>query len=66
MADETTEPDPTLSRDARHSTYSENTDAPNKDDNPPPGPSVIQELGKPKEEGEPKSSKTSTKSTSSS
>jgi hypothetical protein len=55
----TPEPDPTLSRDATHSTYGQ---APPSDD-PTAGPGVIQTLGTPAEEAAPKAKTTTAKKT---
>jgi hypothetical protein len=52
MADPYPEPDPTLSSDARFSTYEQyqQTDE-EKAMNPPPGPATVQTKGKPSESG---------------
>lgn len=63
MSETIPEPDPTLSRDAQHSTYEQAPVDP--DVNPPAGPGVIQTLGKPAEAPAAKaSSKASTSASS--
>jgi hypothetical protein len=60
-------PDPTLSPDARDSTYAPAPDDDSLDNNPPLGPRVLQTPGKPGDgQPTPSASKTSTKSSSTS
>jgi hypothetical protein len=59
MSDPIPEPDPSLSRDAKHSTYAP---APvDEEQNPPAGPATVQTLGKPTETTPTRSSKTPAK-----
>ena len=58
------EPDPSLSRDATHSSYDPATDVP--ETNPPSGASVVQTLGKPGLIQNEPTAKTTTKTSSTS
>jgi hypothetical protein len=59
-------PDPTLSSDARDSTYAPAAETKEASENPPSGPRVEQTLGKPETGGEPTPSKAKASTASSS